>query len=234
MHTNVLEVVLSDLHQSGVTDVVAENPFDFFDVKILNPFEGSSAALVQSHKSQTDASRPHSSSASEVTKTSKATKEEVDAPHLRDINELVWSFGSANAYVQIVVSSTAEKGDHPLSLSAKVLFEKMLQAIGIKETQVSYIVLNRADKFSSAEKVQVKNIVNSFAESSYKLFVGEDAVKCLFDQSLIRKRQMEMSYEGKPCGLVMHPESLMTQPALKKLAWQDLLKFQSMMKGGGI
>lgn len=232
MQANVLEVVLSDMHHAGVTDAVAENPFDFFDSKILNPFDtphedvqrNTQTVSVESVDVQEEVIKP---------KTSMKQKSvpEVVVDKVRGISELVWSFGEAGAPVQVVVSSSAGKGEHPLSIQAKALFEKMLKSIGLNENSVSYIVLNRADKYSSAEKLQVKESMNSYGESAYKLFVGEEAVKCLFDQTLIRARQGSVEFAGKPCGMVIHPESIMTQPALKKLAWQDLLKFQSLVKG---
>tara|TARA_A200000113_G_C8866971_1_gene355165 strand:+ start:813 stop:1538 length:726 start_codon:yes stop_codon:yes gene_type:complete len=233
LQVNVLEVVLSDIHHAGVTDAVAENPFNFFESKILNPFDTLSEEVqhnTQSISVKNEDSDKASKNTSKISKVEKTlSKSEPD--RVRDVSDLVWSFGGAAAPVQVVVSSSAGKGEHPLSIQAKALFEKMLQSIGLNENSVSYIVLNRADKYSSAEKLQVKESMNNYGESAYKLFVGEEAVKCLFDQTLVRARQCNMDFSGKPCGLVMHPESLMTQPVLKKLAWQDLLKFQSLTKG---
>lgn len=240
MQTNPLKVLLTDMYQAGVRDVVAEEPFDFFEGKIVNPFDNFEAENLPV-KNQPSASanptieKPLSKKeepfSKNVIKPTRQTAVENTTPQLRNSSELIWQFGADNPKIQVIMSSDAQIGMHPLSVQGKALFEKILKSIQLQENDIGYVVLNRADKFSATEKAGVVKKLKDLNEVSFKLFVGEEAVKCTFDQTLIRARQQDMQFENKPCGLLIHPESLMTQPLLKKLAWQDLLKFQSMMKG---
>jgi hypothetical protein len=237
LQTNPLHVLLKDMHHAGVSDVVDAKPFDFFNGKIKNPFDDFEAPnphiLDIPQETMTQAQPlPSIEGQSDTSAVQKAPKETVKASQTtRDAADLFWQFGAENAKIQVIISSEVEQGMHPLSIKAKVLFEKMLISIGLKESDISYAVLNRADKFSKVEKENVHQKLKELNEASFKIFVGEEAVKCIFDQTLIRSRQRDMTFENKACGLLMHPESLMTQPLLKKLAWQDLLKFQRTIKG---
>lgn len=222
LQSNPLEVLFSDMHLSGVTDIANEVPFDFYGDQILNPFESIPQKDIQTLPKAAPQVREIS-----VGSVDKDVKEQ-DNISRKDKADVVWHFGADKASVQVVISTEVAKGMHPLSVQAKALFEKMLQAIGLQESQVSYIVFNRADKFNQQDKAQADQSLKNVGEGAKFLFVGESSVKCIFDQSLIRARQSDVTYEGKACGLVMHPESLIAEPIMKKLAWQDLLKFSKL------
>ena len=236
MQLNPLQVVLSDMHHAGVSDAVTDNPFDFFTQKIENPFADDMAseqpamatpvAAATQTVERTEQRMPQQPAATPKVQTKTET-----APKARDVADLVWRFGAKDAAVEVVISSYAQKGVHPLSVQAKSLFEKMLAAIGLAEDQVAYVVLANADKFSSVEKALAQQYGSALGQASHKLFVGEGAVKCLLDKTLIRARVAENDFHGQKVGMVMHPESLLTQPALKKMAWQDLLSFQNLISG---
>jgi len=235
LQLNPLQVVLSDMHHAGVSDAVTDNPFDFFTQKIENPFAGDMASAQPAMAAPVAATqmveRTEQSQPQQPAATPKVQTKTETAPKTRDVADLVWRFGAKDATVEVVISSYAQKGVHPLSVQAKSLFEKMLAAIGLAEDQVAYVVLANADKFSSAEKALVQHYGSALGQASQKLFVGEGAVKCLLDKTLIRARLAENEFHGQKVGMVMHPESLLTQPALKKMAWQDLLSFQNLISG---
>lgn len=222
MQQSPLQILLHDMHMAGISDVVSESTFQFYNEKIENPFL------------EKDIEAQQQPTSIQITTTS-TKQSEKDTDKAKSIDDLVWQFGKASAQVKVVISSHADKGVHPLSEKAKMLFIKMLKAINIQESDISYIVLSQADKYSNLDKKTVKISLADLDEMSFKLFVGEEAVQCAMGETLIRFRQKEdLFYQNKPCGAVIHPESLLAQPALKKLAWLDLLKFSTSIKGGAI
>lgn len=230
-----LQVILSDMHRAGVTDVVGETAFNFSKDKIKPPFaEVLSVQIPASIKPQKTAKTAKTVEATITAITPKknamATIEVSKTVKARPVDALLWSFGKKNAAVQIILSSSLDKGIHPLSEKAQALFVKMLASININESEVLYRVLSSADKFSKTEKKTALTELSNQSEGTKSIFIGEEATQLIFDAGILKTRQKENTFTGKACGILMHPESLLAQPLLKKIAWQDLLKFESTMR----
>lgn len=227
-----LAVLLQDMYLAGVTDVVAETPFDLSTDKIENPFEADTFTAPAEAQTLSVQSQSHSTEPSVVTTPTAVEKTEVvEVASNRNISDMIWNFGDKSAAVHIVLSSSAQKGLHPLAVEAKTLFEKMLQSIGVEESSVAYTVLSGVSDYKNSEKKIVLEELTKIREGATVLFVGEDASKLVFGKGLFKSRVQANVFADQPCGVVMHPESLMAQPLLKKLAWQDLLKFKALKEG---
>ncbi|MFT7144499.1 MAG: hypothetical protein ACI9TY_000773 [Alphaproteobacteria bacterium] len=231
-HRNPLQVLISDMHLAGVTDVVSDTSFDFANDKIENPFKGMPAVQIPAQQTTPQKATSVEATITSITpqKDSMAKIEVSQSVKARSVDALLWSFGDKKAAIQVILSSTLDKGVHPLSEQAKILFIKMLAAIDIQEEDVLYLVLTGADKFSKTEKVLALESLENRGEGARSLFIGEEATQLAFSEGILKTRQKENTFAGKTCGVIMHPEGLLTQPLLKKIAWQDLLKFQSMME----
>lgn len=220
-----LAVLLSDMQRAGITDVVHENPFNFTEGKIVSPFaETPSIQVISSTKKEEIKTEAPASTAVEIKDTNKAFSK-------REIADLVWSFGDKNSAIQVVLSSSMEKGVHPLSVEAKGLFVKMLKAIDIEESEVSYFVLAGADTFSKSEVAMAHESLEQTREGAVFMFVGEEATQLAFKEGVLKARKKKTEFTDKLCGVLMHPEALLTQPSFKKIAWQDLLRFKSLLEG---
>lgn len=236
---NPLAVLMHDMHLAGVTDVVVDSPFNFTCNKIENPFvdfkpSDIEKSVLLAPSVATPSSNLSGAEVSEVPthKTARRREEKLPTSKVRALEELFWHFGEQKAAVQVILSSNAKAGFHPLALEAKALFEKMLLSIGLKEIDLGYTVLNSASSFNKQEKQLVYDALLNIREGARVLFVGEDAVNFMFEKGIFKARLSDHTFREKPCGLVMHPESLIAQPLLKKLAWQDLLKFKNLLEGG--
>tara|TARA_R110000868_G_scaffold262401_2_gene521034 strand:- start:16888 stop:17571 length:684 start_codon:yes stop_codon:yes gene_type:complete len=224
MHNhNPLQVLLGDMHRAGLTDVVSDMPFDFTNGKIRAPFEVPSSPMPISVPDPVQL--PQEKNVQKEIKSQSAEK----TSESRSVDDLLWSFGEKNSKVQVVLSSSLDKGVNPLSESAKILFVKMLAAIGIEEDKITYFVFSNAGSFNKAETKTALHALENRGESGRLIFVGEEATKLTFGAGILKTRLNQNEFAGKKCGVLMHPDSLLAQPLLKKIAWQDLLKFKEIL-----
>lgn len=221
-----VQAALADLQRSGVSDVVCDDVFDFSssklgDVKHLTfkvsqqiqiDRQAQTQEVVQNAAAQLDVKKPK------------------EVPFA--VGDYVWSAAESHEAL-VLISTPFSKGEEPLSAEASRLFEKMLTAIDLSSDKVAWLMIkdeNASGKpHKSANAAKIKEKVQSLlAESASKhiLLVGQSCGKILFGENLSALRKKDVELSGKRAVALCHPNMLLKQPALKRMAWQDLLKFK--------
>lgn len=225
-HLESLQVLLQDLERAGVSDVVSDDSFDFcddsFDTKVL-AYKAPAPVVAVSAQSASGVVSSVADKLSAAPKKEKPFK----------IDDFVWEFGEQKDLL-VILSTDEKKGSAPLSDMATSLFTKMLAAIDLKMEDVSFLALKGTDatgkphnsKNSSKLKSHVENMVEK-AKPQAVLVVGQESGRTLFGENLSALRKQDISCGGVVSVALPHPQMLLKQPALKRMAWQDLLKFKS-------
>lgn len=133
------------------------------------------------------------------------------------------SKGKSLVDVMIIEDLDATLGhqNKPMLFSGQrgVLLNKMLASIGLNEQSV----------YATAHSL-LSEALKTIAPKAFLIF-GEIPSQSLLNTSLPLDslRQTLHDYEGIPCIVTYHPDTLLNHPLCKKNAWQDLLVLQSML-----
>lgn len=231
-----IHTALSDLSRAGVTDVAGFEAFDFCSSSIED-----SKPLVMQISQQTSVSRSESTQKvvqNAVAQLSAQPQKEEPKSEPFALDHHVWQKGENNP-VMIVISTPSHHTQPALSPEASSLFEKMLSAIGLSVEEVTLLAVKDEDSRGKPHKAanakliaeKVKDLIGSDSCEQI-LMVGQSCAKILFSESLSALRKQQNSISEKPVVALVHPQMLLKQPALKRMAWQDLLKFQAYVEKG--
>jgi len=113
-----------------------------------------------------------------------------------------------------------------------------LAAIGLKNDDVYYLVMQETGptgrsltaKQSKAVKQELETRLREQSPKAM-LVVGQESCKTLLEENLNTARKKEYKVENTEAVALCNPQMLLQQSALKRMAWQDLLKFQSKVEG---
>lgn len=214
VQTEALSTYLQDLHRAGVTACLNEEPFPLYGAK---PYK--------KHISQ---------NANATTKANKTkeqqnvnTENTTSTPRQTPSKEgHIWHLGKEISSADICVICFHKRIDSKTAFSGDVntLFTKMMQAIHINTDNIHYILHSGMDE-------QKQLLLKEISKEKPLLIVGQDSCQTLLGTT-INKADITPKLEDIYCvGTVPHPQLLMRQPILKRLAWKHLLAFK--MKMGG-
>ena len=236
-----LALLLADLQRAGVTDIVAEDEFTYFNAdpiaKVVKP------AVGKELTAELQVERPVPVQQGNVEKVVSKTVESVSAKvasspvktKKTNPDDHVWSIEGGEK-VTVIVGTLAEKGQIPLTDDEMILFEKMLGCIDVKMTDVNFVALKEETENGSIAKPDIPGIKTKLEEeistknANNVLLVGVEVCSILTGNMLSKVRNMDdIKICEKAASALYHPKILLKQPAFKRAAWQDLLNFQKQL-----
>lgn len=211
----ILVTILLDMQASGVNDIVSEKPFNMFAKSIiLQPVKNSPKIIKSTHpvvkKVDNTVLNPIAN---------KPIANEVEKPE-----EHVWLLNQSATTICIAYGES--QGNEPFNGNEKALFTNMLKATGLAIEEIGYLVIDNrlyiednregltkvCRRLLSASKAQV---IISFGENMCPILMGGNV-------SLSGVRGFGKEVAGIRYVATYSPRSLLNQPLLKRLAWQDL------------
>jgi DNA polymerase len=200
--------LLADLVRAGVTDVVAEVPF---------AWKKSPVSIKKSN------AKPDSS----------------PSPSPSPAQAKLWLTGTPTRLLILTGALEKDEGALPFTPQEDQLLTNMLAAIGIDRADVGVLAIAVADKHGTAFAQDIKEqLIKPTQEHMKKqnapalLALGQVAAWFAQGQDLPLGDARDQAQAGafsrrQPVGVTYHPRTLLRQPLLKRLAWQDLLAFQA-------
>ncbi|OJF97387.1 uracil-DNA glycosylase [Pararhizobium antarcticum] len=159
-------------------------------------------------------------------------------------------FASGEAKAEVMVIGPAPSGDDdrdglPFSGKPGQMLDRMLGAIGLaRETVLLGNVIPWRPPGNRVATPRETDICRPFierqialAEPRHLLILGNFAVRFFFGgtetihNSRGEWRDVQIGGQTFPALATLHPQDLMSAPASKRLAWQDLLAFQARIRG---
>lgn len=159
-------------------------------------------------------------------------------------------FADGNAASGVMVIGPMPNADDdrdglPFSGKQGQMLERMLSAIGLgRETALLTNVIAWRPPGNRVPSPRESEICRPFierqialAEPKHLLILGNFTARFLFGGTgtihHMRGEWRELNLGGVTCAALatLHPQDLLTAPASKRLAWQDLLAFKSRMRG---
>lgn len=159
-------------------------------------------------------------------------------------------FADGNAASGVMVIGPMPNADDdrdglPFSGKQGQMLERMLSAIGLgRETALLTNVIAWRPPGNRVPSPRESEICRPFierqialAEPKHLLILGNFAARFLFGGTEtihhMRGEWRELTIGGATCAALatLHPQDLITAPASKRLAWQDLLAFKSRLRG---
>lgn len=209
---DAITALLLDMAASGVTDIVGETPFNMFadvdvpQVKITKPVPQSTVVQTVSQVKPVKAAL--------------------------DLSQHVWMLNEAAKIM--CVATGASKGGVPFKGEEHTLFSNMLKAIGLSADEVGYLVVDEKictednhDTLSGISRRLLSSskakIILSFGENMCPVLMGGNV--SLAGVRGFGKEVADIRYVA-----TYSPRSLLKQPLLKRLAWEDLQIAQGYMK----
>jgi DNA polymerase len=198
--------VLADLVRAGVTDVVGENPFAW-----QQPSAGTKPA------------------AAEMPQPNPSTK----------VAAKLWLTGTPAQLLILTGALEKDEGASPFTQKEEQLLTNMLASIAVDRSHVGILAVAVADKHGTAFAQEVKEKLVTPVQQEIKkltspalLALGQVAAWFATgqDQPLGDARDQAQAgafAQPQALGITYHPRTLLKQPLLKRLAWQDLLAFQA-------
>lgn len=228
---SALSVILADFERAGVKYGVSEVPTSLYDLRLtqLTVTEQSSGTAIKSVQNTPPV-------ASTSVDTSKVLDEK---PKKEPFNpeEYVWKSERVESPLLLIFPTDLDKKDSPLSTKEQVLFDKMMASIGVTQEGYNWVVVrdinkkNRPHTQAQQEKLKsfIEEEVQKLSEITHILIVGQEVCRILMGDNLTSVRKHKVDISGKEGHVVCHPRLLLSQPALKRMAWQDLLKFKKLI-----
>lgn len=224
-----LVTYLQDLARYGVTDFAADIPFDFATA----PQKVNMAPVAEKPAQATPAApakpaAPWEQPVSSVPVSQPKAQQPVKLaePKVNVAEGMVWALGAdaSSVKIQVLVYNKTQEAPQPFTEEATKLFAKMMAAISVEMSSIAYVL--HSDTVSMEEK-----ITQNIASDKPLLIVGQDSAEALTGKTLSVLRG-DLAVEGfANVGVVAHPNLLLKQPVLKRVAWQDLLKFKELCEG---
>ncbi len=217
-------VLLADLARSGVTDIAVEHTFDW-----------SKSLIKKGEKSLSSQHIIHKTGMQKRKAAQKKVQKIVQKKVLLHAKDWVWAVGAGEGLVILTAAEyTTDRARHPMNEKEYILFENMLKAMGMDVTNLSWLCVAAADdKGNVATKNHFEQLSGSVMSKLEDLkptaviVLGQVAASMLsgIEMSLLEAREADVLYASSAVGVTYHPRTLLKQPLLKSLAWQDMQRF---------
>ncbi|WP_260508519.1 uracil-DNA glycosylase family protein [Sphingomicrobium aestuariivivum] len=127
----------------------------------------------------------------------------------------------------LLVIGARGDGEDGLLPPARVLFDRMMAAIGIEAPPLAMIdPAFRPGQPARAPfdpmLVEAMRRRIALAKPERLLILGDQAARALLDAPLLKARGKAQMVEGVRCVATFHPRWLLDRPGDKRMAWQDL------------
>ncbi len=156
----------------------------------------------------------------------------------------VFGAGNANADVMVIGEAPGFHEDQqglPFVGSAGQLLTKMLSAIGLdrkKDVFIANTLKCRPPQNRTPHAEERENCAPylqqqiTIIEPKALLLVGRTAAAGLLGltETMAQMRTQAYSYMGKPVIITYHPSALLRNPDLKRASWEDLQRFQAILR----
>lgn len=210
-HPDPITMLFQDLRWAGVSDVAVDDPSSF-----ISPFKADiQPAAVEQETASTSLPKSKPAAIEE-----KKAPPQPAAPSV-DVADLVWHSGEKGG-LQILLPSLRGVG---LSEPEKNLLNAMLKAID--EQASGFIHVARTASASPALAERIVDTVKTAQAGKLLIFSQDMWVLCLnrADATIAAWREGGQDWQpGCPYALTYGLKALLSQPLLKRLAWQDLQK----------
>lgn len=207
-----LDVLLHDLQQNGVTDVAGERVVSFYDFKPTPPPAPKQPAP-----------------AAKVVPFNQLENKEKLVQVAEKVSEIMAAKPVVEGNITRLAALVPANEGGVFSKKEKELWGNMLNAIGLKPEEVGFIILptSSGEMTNSVREILAQNGTQKC------LLLGQQAAKALLGEeaTLISARKKPYDIENTPVFTTYHPTTLLAQPMLKKLAWQDLQAFCAAKEG---
>ena len=207
---------LMDLARSGVTDIVCDDACDW-----SKPIKAKASDV----KPVPTPILPTETVAPIVQKVAKNLSQPKVAETVEPLpaGDVIWSVGEAET-VQVIVSGDKPESGSTLNGDAHKIMEGMLRALQLPLEETGYIILDKNEALTPAQWHSALN--EERAEGVHVLALGEQAAEAVTGEKMDFNTAREWAKQNGVC-ITFHPQTLAMQPVLKRLAWQDMLAWQS-------
>lgn len=228
-------VFLDDLQRSGVTEMVADVPYDWFaePVKKQPAAPAAQAAPAPAQKAAPVVRL------SEVKPAASAQEKDVD------IHDWLQLQAEAGSLLFVVPDEGLNANGQPLSQAENDLLCKIIRAAGLENTPIGWLRLQHdaADPAPLAPAVQQKlnaAVVQMMQKVSPcgVVLLGGTAVRSIFgrgvtmDEARTQALALPEQLESIAVQASYHPAALLQEPLLKRDVWQDWLSLVSKLTKG--
>ena len=229
----------------GVVDAIGDIPIDRYDVPVENPQPAFSPPTIMAPMSldPVEVAEKSAAAAQNLAGLKQALK---DYPHCelqRGARNLVFNDGISGARVMILDEAPGREEDlHglPFAGPAGALLDKMLAGIGLNRTENVYIgtIIPWRPPQNREPKPEEIAMMLPFLRRHVAL-AAPDVLICMGNIScsmILGKRGVKklrgqwQNGLGLPVLPIMHPKTLLREPAGKKYAWEDLLILKAWLR----
>ena len=229
----------------GVVDAIGDMPIDRYDVSVEKPQPAVSQPTIMTPMSldPVEVAERSAAAAQNLASLKQALK---DYPHCelqRGARNLVFNDGISGARVMIIDEAPGREEDlHglPFAGPAGALLDKMLAGIGLNRAENVYIgtIIPWRPPQNREPKPEEIAMMLPFLRRHVAL-AAPDVLICMGNIScsaILGKRgvkKMRGQWQdglGLPVLPIMHPKTLLREPADKKYAWEDLLVLKAWLR----
>ena len=229
----------------GVVDAIGDIPIDRYDVPVEKPQPAFSPPTIMAPMSldPVEVAEKSAASAQNLAGLKQALK---DYPHCelqRGARNLVFNDGISGARVMILDEAPGREEDLyglPFAGPAGALLDKMLAGIGLNRTENVYIgtvipwrpTQNREPKPEEiAMMLPFLRRHVALAAPDVLICMGNISCSAILGKRGVKKlRGQWQDGLGLPVLPIMHPKTLLREPAGKKYAWEDLLVLKAWLR----
>ena len=229
----------------GVVDAIGDIPIDRYDVPVEKPQPAFSPPTIMAPMSldPVEVAEKSAASAQNLAGLKQALK---DYPHCelqRGARNLVFNGGISGARVMILDEAPGREEDLyglPFAGPAGALLDKMLAGIGLNRTENVYIgtvipwrpTQNREPKPEEiAMMLPFLRRHVALAAPDVLICMGNISCSAILGKRGVKKlRGQWQDGLGLPVLPIMHPKTLLREPAGKKYAWEDLLVLKAWLR----
>tara|TARA_B110000240_G_scaffold95807_1_gene108524 strand:+ start:247 stop:1014 length:768 start_codon:yes stop_codon:yes gene_type:complete len=229
----------------GVVDAIGDIPIDRYDVPVEKPQPAFSPPTIMAPMSldPVEVAEKSAAAAQNLAGLKQALK---DYPHCelqRGARNLVFNGGISGARVMILDEAPGREEDLyglPFAGPAGALLDKMLAGIGLNRTENVYIgtvipwrpTQNREPKPEEiAMMLPFLRRHVALAAPDVLICMGNISCSAILGKRGVKKlRGQWQDGLGLPVLPIMHPKTLLREPAGKKYAWEDLLVLKAWLR----
>lgn len=229
----------------GVVDAIGDIPIDRYDVPVEKPQPAFSPPTIMAPMSldPVEVAEKSAAAAQNLAGLKQALK---DYPHCelqRGARNLVFNDGISGARVMILDEAPGREEDLyglPFAGPAGALLDKMLAGIGLNRTENVYIgtvipwrpTQNREPKPEEiAMMLPFLRRHVALAAPDVLICMGNISCSAILGKRGVKKlRGQWQDGLGLPVLPIMHPKTLLREPAGKKYAWEDLLVLKAWLR----
>ena len=241
-----LEILLTDLVNSGVTDIVAESEADFFTKKDSFTPLATAKTVAQPASPQVQSNPQATTNLVDAIKERQATTaesfstKEVKSNIKINPEELFFLQKSTEEDQPLIAVGTKWANfnsiEEALGKQEHTLLSNMLKAINLDINKVNLILISGFDKRGiEITKTNIEPLQNATKQAisdisfNKALVLGKWAADIMCGRKISPSDLKENSIEiaEKPATLTHSPHILIKQPLFKRKAWEMLLKFSS-------